>query len=129
MQSPPLVLVAEDEAPLRELLIDYMESAGYRVHGAKDGLDALEAIRNNKYDAIISDGDMPCMSGSDLYRQTCAEFPDLRDRFVFVTGNPHLLPSDLRCPVLPKPFAGKDLLRMVGEAIQGRELRHARAGE
>jgi two-component system chemotaxis sensor kinase CheA len=60
------VLVAEDSITARTLLKNILESAGYSVKTAVDGVDALTTLRTEDFDIVVSDVDMPRMSGFDL---------------------------------------------------------------
>jgi two-component system chemotaxis sensor kinase CheA len=60
------ILVAEDSITARTLLKNILESAGYHVATAVDGVDAFTQLRSGEFDAIVSDVDMPRMSGFEL---------------------------------------------------------------
>ncbi len=60
------ILVAEDSITARTLVKNILESAGYRVKTAVDGVDAFTALKTEKFDLVVSDVDMPRMSGFDL---------------------------------------------------------------
>lgn len=60
------VLVAEDSITSRMLLKGILESAGYRVRTAVDGMEALALLRGERFDLVVSDVDMPRLSGLDL---------------------------------------------------------------
>jgi len=60
------VLVVEDSITSRTLLKNILEAAGYVVDTAVDGLDALSKLAAGKFDAVISDVDMPRLNGFDL---------------------------------------------------------------
>src|SRR5579859_297998 len=60
------ILVAEDSITARTLLKNILESAGYQVRTAVDGVDAFTALRTEEFDLVVSDVDMPRMSGFDL---------------------------------------------------------------
>jgi two-component system chemotaxis sensor kinase CheA len=69
--EPPLartahVLVAEDSITARSLLKSILESAGYRVSTAVDGADAFAQALGGEFDLVVSDVDMPRMSGFEL---------------------------------------------------------------
>jgi two-component system, chemotaxis family, sensor histidine kinase and response regulator WspE len=57
------VLVADDSITVRELERQLLESAGYEVEVAVDGLDAWNAVRTHDYHLVVSDVDMPRMDG------------------------------------------------------------------
>ncbi|ARU32178.1 hybrid sensor histidine kinase/response regulator [Sulfuriferula sp. AH1] len=60
------ILVVEDSITSRSLLKNILESAGYRVVTAVDGIDAYTALKTGKFDLIVSDVEMPRMDGFDL---------------------------------------------------------------
>ncbi len=62
----PFILVVEDSLTTRELERSILESAGYRVDTAVDGLEGWEKIKKQKYDMIITDVIMPRMNGFEL---------------------------------------------------------------
>ena len=57
------VLVAEDSITSRTLLKNIIETAGYQVETAVDGIDAFTKLRSGKFDLVVSDVDMPRMNG------------------------------------------------------------------
>ena len=67
------ILVAEDSITSRMLLKNILESAGYRVTTAVDGMDAFAVFRTQSFDLVVSDVDMPRMSGFDLTAKIRAE--------------------------------------------------------
>ena len=85
-QKEKRILVVEDAFSTRELEKSILETHGYLVDTAVDGLDALERITGNKYDLILSDIQMPRMDGFELCR-TLKKNKGYRDiPFVIVTG-------------------------------------------
>ena len=60
------VLVVEDSITARTLLKNILESAGYDVKTAVDGIDAFTIIKTEDFDLVVSDVDMPQMNGFDL---------------------------------------------------------------
>lgn len=60
------LLVAEDSITTRTLLKNILESAGYMVKTAVDGVDALTWLRSEEFDLVVSDVDMPRMNGFGL---------------------------------------------------------------
>ena len=57
------ILVAEDSITSRMLLKNILESAGYHVKTAVDGVDALTTLKAEEFDLLVSDIDMPRMNG------------------------------------------------------------------
>lgn len=67
------LLVAEDSITSRTLLKGLLESAGYRVETAADGMEAYMRLRSGAFDLLVSDVDMPRMSGFDLTARVRAD--------------------------------------------------------
>ena len=60
------ILVAEDSITARTLLKNILESSGYRVTTAVDGADAFTQLRSGEFNLVVSDVDMPRLSGFEL---------------------------------------------------------------
>ena len=60
------LLVADDSFTTRELIRTILQSAGYDVTTAVDGLDALDKLRASPYDLVVSDVEMPRVDGFQL---------------------------------------------------------------
>ncbi len=60
------ILVVDDSITVRQLQKQILESSGYEVHLAVDGVEGWNAIRLGNYDLVISDIDMPRMTGFEL---------------------------------------------------------------
>ncbi|MBI4376605.1 MAG: response regulator [Elusimicrobia bacterium] len=66
---PTRLLVVDDEADIRAVLEDVLGAAGYRVQTCSNGVEALEAIRQDPPDLCIADLNMPDMDGFELCRR------------------------------------------------------------
>ncbi len=62
------ILIAEDDAELRQLFTHVLNKNGYDVTGVDNGKKALDALMNDYYDMVISDIMMPVMDGYELVR-------------------------------------------------------------
>jgi two-component system cell cycle sensor histidine kinase/response regulator CckA len=72
------LLIAEDQLRLGQLLADVLTAAGYTVHLATDGAEALRILREvGPVDLLVTDMVMPGMSGRQLAREALAIQPDL----------------------------------------------------
>jgi DNA-binding response OmpR family regulator len=67
--SPPVVVVADDEADILELVAIGLERTGYVVHRAGDGEQALALMYEHKPDVAILDVAMPKLNGFELTRR------------------------------------------------------------
>lgn len=76
--APEVVLVVDDSATTRIMEKNLLEAAGYQVHLAKDGLEALDVLSREAVDVVVSDVDMPRMDGFELTERIRAD-PRLAD--------------------------------------------------
>jgi len=60
------VLVVDDDPLFREFLTDLLETVGYDVWAAQDGLAGLDALYNGPFDLILVDHRMPRMTGLEM---------------------------------------------------------------
>ncbi len=112
------VLVVDDDEAIRLYVGDVLRGAGYRVLTASDGIQAVEILGESPVDLLITDYNMPRMSGLELIRWCQAILPRLPT--VLISGHdPKTVPvkggklGGLR--VLQKPFSEEHLLLAVGE--------------
>jgi two-component system, chemotaxis family, sensor kinase CheA len=80
------ILVAEDSITSRTLLKNILELAGYRVKTAVDGADALTTLASEGFDLVVSDVEMPRMSGFELTTKIRADKRLAQLPVVLVTG-------------------------------------------
>ena len=71
------VLVVDDDPAIRACMSMLLESVGYDVAVAEDGLEALLFISKNTPDVVVSDLNMPRMSGFDLLSEVQRRFPQI----------------------------------------------------
>lgn len=64
VKPAPDILVIDDDAVMRELVVDWLEAAGYRVRAAADCPAGIEALKQQVPDAIVSDMFMPGPCGA-----------------------------------------------------------------
>lgn len=68
-RTPPLVLVVDDSVTARHLEQTVLQSLGYRVLTATDGLEAWTVLESQTVDLVLTDVDMPVMDGLELARR------------------------------------------------------------
>jgi CheY-like chemotaxis protein len=74
----PNILIVEDDDQIRILLCTILEMSGYSVRRASDGVVALEELRTEIPDILVSDLYMPRMSGFELLPVVRQQFPMTR---------------------------------------------------
>jgi CheY-like chemotaxis protein len=121
------LLIAEDEQPVRDLLLRALAQDGHEVETAPDGAAALERLSGSKtFDLLLSDIRMPIMDGIALALAAARDHPDLA--IVLMTGyagerdRAHGIDSLVHDIVL-KPFALTDLKQRLKKALDEREQR------
>ena len=116
------ILVVEDEEALRNLLTELLESYGYTVLKADDGVSGLEQFKRHRDDieAVITDMGLPRMSGQDLF--TRIRELDPSSRIVLASGyldpelRSHLMALGAKA-FLQKPYQPTDILRVIRGVI------------
>ena len=118
-----VVLLVEDHIMARRALKRTLERHGYQVRVAVDGVEALEALKQQDDVAVVvSDVSMPRMGGDELLQLMRRR--NLRVPIIFLSGYPgaangtgrHV--ETLDAPVLAKPVATDELLRVIREALK-----------
>jgi CheY-like chemotaxis protein len=69
MNNKKTILIADDEELIREALVRILVEAGFNVHSASNGLEAIQIIREHSIDLFICDIDMPVINGLQLLKQ------------------------------------------------------------
>jgi DNA-binding NtrC family response regulator len=72
------VLIVDDEASIRSSLSRVLIEIGFKVRTADDGASAMLALRDEVPEILISDLNMPGMSGFELLREVRIQFPHLK---------------------------------------------------
>jgi len=108
------VLVVDDDPDILAALSDALELEGYEVRGARDGIDALEAIGQRRPDLIITDLLMPTMTGFELLAALhddpqLATIPTL----IITAGRSPEASETPGSVVLPKPLDLDRLMRAI----------------
>ena len=114
------VLLAEDDAPSRQIYLTVLNSEGYSVIEVPDGQSALDVINSRPVDLLLTDIMMPGMTGIELLERAREVRPDLRA--IVMTGHKtsDAVIGALRnhaCEFLEKPFRTEELLETVRSVL------------
>ena len=120
------ILVADDEAYILHVVSVKLTKAGYQVVTAMDGEEALELCMAEKPDLLITDYQMPLMTGLELCRHIRRlEEVDRIPAIMLTARGFDIEPSDMIdagiVAVLAKPFSPRELLEKVDSLLVRRE--------
>ena len=114
------ILLAEDDASMREYLARALERVGYQVSAVGCGTEAMPLLQSEQYDLLLTDIVMPEMDGIELAQKASVIDPAIR--VMFITGFAAVaLQSGRAAPeakMLRKPFHLKDLVAEVDRMFQ-----------
>jgi CheY-like chemotaxis protein len=88
--APPIagtILVIDDEPSIVCGLAQLLRRDGHRVETAANGQRALALLHERRYDVIVCDLQMPHLDGPAFYALLTQQYPALRQRVIFLTGN------------------------------------------
>lgn len=116
----PSILVVDDDDAIRELLADVLSSRGYTVVEAINGKYALQQVRHNPVDLVITDLVMPEQEGLETILQFQQEFPGLK--VIAISG--YQAGEFLRhasvfgaCATIKKPFSIDFFMQVVAQTL------------
>jgi CheY-like chemotaxis protein len=81
------ILVIDDEPSVVRALTGLLRRDGYRVGTARNGQHALLQLQEQPYDVILYDLHMPELDGPAFYAVLARQYPAMRQRVIFLTGN------------------------------------------
>lgn len=114
----PLVLLVEDDQDTREMYSEYLSYSGLRVAEAPTGFRALERVREQTPDVVVTDIAMPGMDGLELSRRLRADPPTREVPIIAVSGHPTARARDAGCDMmLEKPCTPDELLHAIEDIL------------
>ncbi|MEI8572345.1 response regulator [Methylomonas sp. WH-1] len=119
------ILIADDVKLMRDILRTYLQSAGYEVQSAEDGLEAWQMLNSSEkpFDIVVTDRNMPQMDGMALLAKIKADprFSDLPVIFQTGESSRESIVEGIQAGVyhyLTKPYDEKILLAFVAAALE-----------
>jgi DNA-binding response OmpR family regulator len=121
--SPPTILLADDEPLITCVVAQRIRGAGYTVVVAHDGEEALELAQENPPNLVVTDLQMPRMSGIELAQRLQSHGPTANVPVIMLTARGYILqsadaPSNIK-HLMSKPFSPKEVLAKI-DALLGR---------
>lgn len=116
------VLVAEDDAGIRDLLTTILSRVGIDVDVAADGATALKQLRANRHGAVLLDLMLPEVNGFEVIRELRAVAPSILDRTIVITAASESTLRDFDrsevFAVIRKPFDVEELLGCIADCAE-----------
>lgn len=119
------VLVVDDEESIREFLDIMLRKEGYEVTMAEDGQKALDIIKKKSFDLVISDLQMPNLTGIELLRQVRDSYPDLLFMMITAFGTTETAVEAMKLGAydyITKPFKIDEVRINIANALRSRNL-------
>ena len=116
------ILVVDDEASLVEVLANILEFHHYGVLRAYDGIEALQVIKENQIDLLITDYMMPRLDGIALQKRVSNEAPAIP--IIMMSALPDALEKLQLHAVLKKPFSLDAFIEQVESALKRNDGTH-----
>ena len=118
------ILVIDDERDVADLNAEILARSGFKTHVVYDAREALETLDGDRYDAVLSDLNMPDVDGRAVYEAILDRYPDLAGRTGFLTGDTmgkgsQAFLSEAKRPYIEKPVSPKELREFVTRLIAG----------
>ncbi len=119
------ILVVDDEESIREFLDIMLRKEGYEVTLAEDGLRAKELIEKKTFDLVISDLQMPNVTGIELLKSVRLTYPDMLFMMITAFGTTETAVEAMKLGAydyLTKPFKIDEVKIVISNALRSRNL-------
>jgi CheY-like chemotaxis protein len=108
------ILIVDDFELGRLVLREKLEMQGYTCQEVENGSEALKNLQTSQFDLVITDNQMPVMTGLEMIQSLANNSNDQQPPIILLTGNPsNNLCSEARKAgvqaVFPKPYDERDL--------------------
>ena len=120
------ILLVEDDASLRETLVEVLENKGFSVKSTHCALEALERLASADFDVVLTDVRMPDGDGISLCERIASSFPSVLVIVMTGFGNVETAVAAMRVGAydfLSKPVRGEVLAVALTQAVNHRRLR------
>lgn len=130
-RRPFRILLVEDEASLRHVVLEFLRAQSFHVETAAEGVEALRKFRSGQFDLVIADRSLPRLNGDRLARLIKRLAP--AEPVIQLTGLSPRPFSAAECPagvdrMLGKPFRLASLLRTIEEVLAAAAQRPSPGG-
>ncbi len=119
------ILVVDDEESIREFLEIMLRKEGYEVTSVEDGQVAVETIKKKSFDLVISDLQMPNMTGIELLRTVKDQQPDMLFMMITAFGTTETAVEAMKLGAydyITKPFKIDEVRILIANALRSQNL-------
>jgi two-component system, NtrC family, response regulator PilR len=119
------ILVVDDEESIREFLEIMLKKENYEVTTAEDGLRAKEILAKKSFDMIISDMQMPNMTGIELLKYVKESYPDIVFMMITAFGTTETAVDTMKMGAydyITKPFKIDEVRLNIANALRSKNL-------
>jgi len=119
------VLIVDDELNMRLVLSAMLKKEGYSITSAADGREALQILKSNKMDVVVTDLKMPNLDGMGLLNHVTEQYPEVPVIIITAHGTVATAVEALKKGALDyitKPFELDELKSVISKAIKTRTL-------
>lgn len=121
----PRILAVDDEESIREFLEIMLKKEGYDVTTAKDGAEAIDTLKKKSFDMVISDLQMPNVTGMELLKHVKDNYPDLVFMIITAFGTTESAVEAMKLGAydyITKPFKIDEVRIVIGNALRSKNL-------
>ena len=119
------ILVVDDEESIREFLDIMLRKEGYEVTMAEDGARAIDLLKKKTFDLVMSDLQMPQVTGLELLKHVKDNFPDLLFMMITAFGTTETAVEAMKLGAydyITKPFKIDEVRIVIGNALKSKNL-------
>lgn len=121
----PRILVVDDEASIRDFFEIMLKKEGYEITSVEDGQKALDILKNKNFDMIISDLQMPNLTGIELLKEVKIQSPDMVFLMVTAFGTTDTAVEAMKLGAydyITKPFKVDEVRINIAQALRNKNL-------
>ncbi len=118
------ILIVEDDEAMRSLLRDFLDEEGFDTDSVSNGYDALRKLADQSFDLIITDIQMPGLTGLDILPRIKGLYPDATVIVITAFGSDELHRRSLErgaAGYLEKPIHVHQLRTLIYEVVSSKE--------
>ncbi|MEM7646946.1 MAG: sigma-54 dependent transcriptional regulator, partial [Pseudomonadota bacterium] len=121
----PRILVVDDEESIREFLEIMLKKEGYEVTCVEDGQKAIDILKKKSFDMVVSDLQMPNVTGIELLKHTKDNYPDLVFMMITAFGTTETAVDAMKMGAydyVTKPFKLDEVRLNIANALRSQHL-------